>query len=189
MQNVVINKTHDQKNSVSDESHSTLAEQFQAFYPRIYTYLRYRVNSPEDAEDLISIVFEQAYTRREQFDAAKGSFSSWIFRIAHNALVDYYRRRERNAVWVAETGLPPDLVMPGPSLETQIVQQETIARMLKSIKALNERDQEIISLKFAGALKNKEIAEIMNMKEKTVSVVLLRAMRRLRDEMKKGVSA
>jgi RNA polymerase sigma factor (sigma-70 family) len=50
---------------------------------------------------------------------------------------------------------------------------------------LRERDQEVISLKFAGRLSNKEIGQIMDLKEKTVSVVLLRAVRRLQKEIKK----
>lgn len=183
MQSVAINKTVDKRADVADESNSTLAERFQAYYPRIYNYLRYRVNSAEDAEDLIGMVFEQAYTRRAQFDPAKGAFSSWLFRIAHNALVDHYRTRERRSAWEAETGLPPDLVAPEPSLEAQMVQEETIAQLLQSLKHLSERDQEIITLKFVARLRNKEIAEIMDMKEKTVSVVLLRAMRRLRERM------
>ena len=64
-----------------------------------------------------------------------------------------------------------------------MVQKETLAQLLQGIEHLNERDQEIISLKFAGRLGNKEIGEIMDLKEKTVSVVLLRAVRRLRQYM------
>lgn len=183
MQSIVINNAMGKRGDAANEPDLNLAERFQAYYPRIYNYLRYRVNSPEDAEDLISAVFEQAYTRREQFDPTKGAFSSWLFRIAHNALVDHYRTRERRLAWETETGLPPDLVIPEPSLETQMVQKETIVRLLQSLKHLSERDQEIITLKFAGKLRNKEIAEIMDMKEKTVSVALLRAMRRLREQM------
>lgn len=183
MQSVIINTTAEKRAGAAKEPDLDLAELFRTHHPRIYNYLRYRVNSPEDAEDLISTVFEQAYTRREQFDPTKGTFSSWLFRIAHNALVDQYRWQERRQSWETETGLPPDLVTPEPSLEAQLVQQESIAQLLRSLKHLSERDQEVISLKFAGRLKNKEIAEVMDMKEKTVSVVLLRAMRRLRDRM------
>ena len=56
------------------------SELFQLYYARIYRYLRYRVESQEDAEDLASVTFERAYTRREQFDIAKGTFSTWLFR-------------------------------------------------------------------------------------------------------------
>jgi RNA polymerase sigma-70 factor (ECF subfamily) len=153
------------------------------YYPRIYNYLRYRVNAVEDAEDLIGTVFEQAFKRQAQYDPARGAFSTWLFRIARNALIDFYRSRERRAAWEMSDDLPLDLVTPEPSLEGQFVQQEMITRLLQGLTQLNERDQEVISLKFAGRLRNTEIGEILDMKEKTVSVVLLRAMRRLRQQL------
>ncbi len=178
MQNIVTNTKYD-----TDDL--DLADLFQVHYPRIYNYLRYRVSNTEDAEDLISAVFEQAYSRKAQFDTNKGAFSTWLFRIAHNKLIDHYRARKRQSAWESGSEVPNDLRLAAPSLETQIVQKESIMQMLHSLEQLNERDQEIISLKFAGKLKNKEIGEIMDMKEKTVSVVLLRAVRKLRQQMEK----
>lgn len=182
MQAVEI-KPNKQRHSPGTTSNQNLAGLFQEHYPRIYSYLRYRVNAVEDAEDLIGVVFERAYTHRDRFDPDKGSFSTWLFRIAHNTLANFYRSHERRSAWESESGLPPDLVTPEPSPESQVVQKETLAQLLQGIEHLNERDQEIISLKFAGRLGNKEIGEIMDLKEKTVSVVLLRAVRRLRQYM------
>ncbi len=155
------------------------AELFEQLYPRIYNYLRYRVNVPEDAEDLMGVVFEKAFTHRGQFDPAKGEFSTWLFRIAHNSLANYYRSRQRSSAWESEAAPSEDLPQQGASPEAQIIRQETVAQLLEGLSQLNERDQEIISLKFAGRLSNREIGEIIDMKEKTVSVALLRAMRRL----------
>lgn len=171
------------KTQSNAESELNLAELFQEYYPRIYNYLRYRVNSTEDAEDLIGAVFEQAFKNRAQFDPIRGAFSTWLFRIARNELVSHYRRRKRRSAWETDADLPPDLVAAEPLPETQLVQKEALIQLLKGLGQLSERDQEIISLKFAGKLKNKEIGEIMDLKEKTVSVVLLRAVRRLRQQI------
>lgn len=162
-----------------------LAALFQQYYPRIYNYLRYRVSSVEDAEDLIGTVFEQAFAHRAQFDPGRGAFSTWLFRIAHNELVSYYRKRTSRSNWESGAEIPTDLMTSDPSPEAQIVHQEALVLMLRCLEHLSERDQEIISLKFAGRLRNNEISEIMEMPEKTVSVVLLRAVRRLRQEMEK----
>lgn len=159
------------------------AELFQQFYPRIYTYLRYRVSVPEDAEDLIGVVFEKAYTHRAQFDPAKGEFSTWLFRIAHNTLANYYRSRQRSSAWVSDAEPSEEMPQLEASPEALIIRRETVAQLLSSLGELKERDQEVISLKFAGRLSNREIGEITGMKEKTVSVVLLRAMRRLQKIM------
>lgn len=168
------------------EAELDFAQLFRQYYPRIYNYLRYRVNSREDTEDLISLVFEKAYSRRQQFNAAKGSFSTWLFAIAHYTLANYYRTRQRRGVWETEEELPEDLVKPDSSLEAQMIQQEIIMQLLQSVGRLGERDQEIISLKFAGRLSNQEIGQIMNLPEKNVSVVLFRAMHRLQQHVGKG---
>lgn len=165
------------------EPNLDLAELFQYYYPRIYNYLRYRLSSVEDAQDLIGAIFEQAYARRDRFDSSKGAFSTWLFRIARNMLVDYYRQRQRRSNWETGAEIPADLLTVDPSPEAQVVHQEAVVLMLHCVERLSERDQEIISLKFAGKLRNNEISEIMEMPEKTVSVVLLRAVRRLRQEM------
>lgn len=164
-----------------------LARLFRECYPRIYSYLRYRVNSVEDVEDLTGIVFEQAYTHRHQFDPDRGAFSTWLFRIARNELVNFYRRRKSRSAWETGAEIPSDLTTSDPSPEAQIVQKEALIQLLQGIGHLSERDQEIITLKFAGRLRNKEIGEIMDLKEKTVSVVLLRAVRRLRQEIEQEV--
>lgn len=179
----VVLKETTQLNNGDTAPSLDFAALFQQYYPRVYTYLRYRVNLPEDAEDLISTVFEKAYTHREQFDPAKGAFSTWLFRIAHNSLANYYRSRQRRSAWETDTELPEDLVTSEGSPEMQLLQQETVAQLLNGLSNLSERDQEVISLKFAARLSNKEIGQVMDLKEKTVSVVLLRAMRRLQKEV------
>lgn len=155
------------------------AELFRQFHPRVYNYLRYRVAAAEDVDDLVSAVFEKAFARRAQFDPAKGNFSAWIFGIAHNTLANFYRDSQRQAGWASDQPVLDDLCAPAEGLENQVIQQEQLFLLLTKLAQLNERDQEAISLKFAGRLSNIEIGEIMGLKEKTVSVVLLRAMRRL----------
>ncbi|MEW5958817.1 MAG: sigma-70 family RNA polymerase sigma factor [Chloroflexota bacterium] len=159
---------------------------FREYYPRVYNYLRYRVSTPEDAEDLIGAVFEKAYTHRRKFDPSKGTFSRWLFGIAHNTLGNYYRSRERRSAWESESELPDDLLVSETSPETQLIRQQSITELLSSLDRLSERDREVISLKFAGRLSNQEIGQIMDLKEKTVSVVLLRAMRRLQQLLAEG---
>ena len=175
--------TPDQRST--PESELDFAELFQEHYPRIYNYFRYRVESQADAEDLTSMAFERAYASREGFDAAKGTFSTWLFRIAHNVLANYYRTRERHSAHEAKGGLPADLVTAAPSPETQVIQEENIARLLGGLRGLSQRDQEVITLKFAAGLRNREIGIIMGLKEKTVSVVLWRAMERLQRQLRR----
>jgi RNA polymerase sigma-70 factor (ECF subfamily) len=159
------------------------AELFQVYHPRIYNYFRYRLDSQEDAEDLTAQTFERAYTHRGKFNARKGTFPAWLYSIAHNILANHYRTRQRRSAYEAEGDLPADLVTPVSPPETQVIQAETIGRLLRNLRHLSERDQEVITLKFAGQLSNKEIGQVMGLKEKTVSVVLWRAMQRLHHQL------
>lgn len=172
------------KRKAEVEPQLNLADQFEQYYPRIYNYLRYRVNSVEDVEDLTSSIFEKAYANRDRYDSNKGAFSTWLFTIARNRLADYYRKHKQRSKWETNAEPPADLVTAEPSPETRVVHQEAIVQLLQGLTQLSERDQEIISLKFAGKLSNIEIGKIMDMKEKTVSVALLRAVRRLRRQVK-----
>jgi RNA polymerase sigma-70 factor (ECF subfamily) len=160
-----------------------LAELFQEHYSRIYNYARYRVGSIDDAEDLVSTIFEQAFKNRKKFDSSRGTFSTWLFRIAHNELVSHHRKRNSRWKWETDIEPPVDLVIGEASPEARVIHKETVVQVIHSLAHLSERDQEIISLKFAGRLRNKEIGQIMDLKEKTVSVILLRAVRRLRQQL------
>lgn len=152
-------------------------------YPRLYNYLRYRVSAVEDAQDLIGRVFEKAFANRAQFDPAKGTFSTWLFSIAHHTLVNFYRTSQRRAAWQAGADVPEDLASTESSPEGRVIQQETVTQLLNSLTRLSERDQEVISLKFAGQLSSREIGQIMDLNEKTVNVVLWRAIRRLQQHL------
>ena len=170
---------------VADKSVSNpdLAALFKEHYPRLYNYLRYRVSVVEDAEDLIGTIFELAFKKRAQFNPERGTFAAWIFGIARNELVSHHRRQKSRAVWETGNEPPADLTAAEPLPEAQVIHQEALFRVVKGLDQLTERDQEIISLKFAGQLSNQEISQIMALKEKTVSVVLLRAVRRLRKQI------
>ena len=58
------------------------------FYTKIYRYVYYRVNQKEDAEDLTNDVFVRML---ESLDKQSGSFFAWIYQIASNRIIDYYR--------------------------------------------------------------------------------------------------
>src|SRR5689334_10282030 len=77
------------------------AKLFREHYPRIYRYVRYRVNDDVVAEDLTAEVFERAYRYRDSYDPARSNFSTWITQIAHNwinnQLVRHHRREQHEA--------------------------------------------------------------------------------------------
>ena len=67
--------------------------------PRVYRYVRTRTASAEEAADVTQVVFVKAMSSLSKYRAGRGSFASWLFRIAHNAAVDTHRRRKPSLNW------------------------------------------------------------------------------------------
>jgi RNA polymerase sigma-70 factor (ECF subfamily) len=149
------------------------------YFPRIQAYVRYRVHSSQDAEDLIADVFFRAIRKLGRFKwRHEGSFAAWLFRIAHNLIVDYYRQHERVELSF-EPGDDLGLTNHAPLPEIVLTQQETFQQMRALIAMLSPRRQEIITLKFFGGLRNHEIANILKLDERTVAAHLSRGLRDL----------
>jgi len=161
-----------------------LEELFIRYHPRVYAYVRYRVQDIAEAEDLTSEIMERALTHIASYDPGKGAFSTWLFRIAHNTWVNYWKRRKRReARRVDLDGKWADLAADDPTPEDVAAHREDVARLLTCLKTLPTRQQEVLTLRFAGQLTNREIARVLRMNERTVSVTILRALRRLRQRL------
>jgi RNA polymerase sigma-70 factor (ECF subfamily) len=152
---------------------------FDRYYPKLYSYVRYRVSSREEAEDLTALAFERALTHQASYDPAKGAFSTWLFRIARNVIINHQAQKRRRGM---DVGLEEIATLPTetPSPERIVIHKEDLQTLLEHVSTLSPRDQDIIALKFAGRLTNREIAATLDLNEKTVSVIILRALRKLK---------
>ena len=160
---------------------------FREIHPRVYAYIRYRVANVAEAEDLTSEIIERALTHLSTYDARKGAFSTWMFRIAHNTWVNHLKHRQRHSPYQVDLGERfEELAADNPSPEQTIVHQEQRERLLVCLDKLSPRHQEILSLRFAGRLTNRSIAKVLKMNERTVSVNILRALRKLRQQLEES---
>jgi RNA polymerase sigma-70 factor (ECF subfamily) len=162
----------------------SLAEEFGQLYeiylPKIYQYTRYRVADKEAAEDLTSDIFNKALDGFKRFDPGKASFPTWIFSIARNTIIDYYRKHAKETKVRRDT--KPENSLGSDSPEEKLSRSEEIARLRECISKLNENEQELISLKFSGGITNREIARVTGLSESNVGTILCRAIRKLRDD-------
>ncbi len=154
------------------------------YFPRIYNYVYFRVQDQATSDDLVSTIFMRALDRLDTYREERGVFGVWLFRIAHNAVVDHYRSAARRASLSLEQ--VESLISGRPSVEQNIAQRQQTKALLAQVARLSKREQEIIGLKFGGGLTNRKIAALIGLKENNIAVILYRAMRKLRQALAEG---
>ena len=171
-------KELDFKSSAFEEQ--SFNEFYDEYYKKVYNFVYFKTGDAFIAEDLTSVVVEKALNNLKKFDESKSSLNSWIFTIARNSIIDYYRLKSSGEAHFEEGEeiRIPDKVTPGAEdrlLETE--QAETIAALLQQ---LSEQEREILILKFWGGLKNVEIADQMGIKGTNLNVIVFRALKKLK---------
>lgn len=158
---------------------AALQELYDHYFPKVYAYVSYRVGRVQDAEDLVADTFVRVVDGLAEFQwRGDGSFAAWLFRIAHNLVSNFHRQGRRGEELVPLEELPK--LAPSPLLPADVVQQkEKFAYLRQLITTLSPRRQEIIILKFFGSLRNREIAALLELDERTVASHLCRGLRDL----------
>lgn len=160
-------------------------EVYDKFVVPIYRYIYYRV-SRSQAEDLTELVFLRAWEKRKSYKKQKGNaFNSWIFRIAHNIVVDHYRANAKMEVCELSDEIPESKASADPvkQLENTFQQQELIL----ALRELPDIQQQVVVLKFVNGFENNEIADVIGKSVGAVRVIQFRALNRLKEFLlKKG---
>ena len=151
---------------------------YREYFPRIYNYIFYRVLSRQIAEDIVSEIFLKAARGAHSYDANKAALSTWLWRIARNALTDYFRARKVHA------GIDDVLADPALSVDFEsqlsIIASEDRKALYRVLSQLPERERLIIYYKFFEEKNNRQIAMLLDMNESTVGTVLSRTLKKLR---------
>ncbi|NLB51707.1 MAG: sigma-70 family RNA polymerase sigma factor [Syntrophomonadaceae bacterium] len=162
---------------VGTEAYDYFSQLYQEYYPKIYNYTIYRVGDPNIAEDLVSEVFEKVLLNYYTYNSQKAKFSTWLFAIANNTIINYYQKskRQRQVSFTYLQGSESKY-----HLEDMVIEQEAKEILLKAIMCLEERQINIIALKFAAGQTNREIATMLDLSESNVGTILYRALKHLR---------
>jgi len=160
----------------------TFAELYEEYMPRVYRYIHYKVSNTHVAEDITSTVFEKALTNFDRFSSSKASFSTWVFTIARNTVIDHYRAQGRRQTVSLEVATEATQVAAGDlSPEEELLKSEERQRLQVCLAGLSREEQDIISLKFGSELNNRQIAKMLGISESSVGTRLYRVVRKLRD--------
>jgi RNA polymerase sigma-70 factor (ECF subfamily) len=147
-------------------------ELYELHVDRIYRYVSYRVATTEHAEDLTEHVFLKAWEAVSRYQSRGLPFAAWLYRMAHNAVVDHYRASRPTTPIDEKFDLedekqsPSDAVMAGVDREG----------LKLALQRLNPDQQKVILLRFVEGLSHAEVADIVGKSEGAVRVIQHRAL-------------
>ncbi len=148
-----------------------------AWYPKIYNYVYFRVLNKEISEDIVGDAFLKAMADKASFDDQRPSFGPWLYAITRNTMMDFFRKTKKAQM----VSLESQEHLPGTDDPTQFFFAREDVRCLYSfLKQLSDKEREIIALRYWGGMSYAQIATHTGLSGKNVSVILTRAIAKLR---------
>ncbi len=158
------------------------AKLYEDYFDKIYRYIAIRIGDKAEAEDLTQQVFMKALKSISSFKWRNVPFGAWLFRIAHNQVVDHLRKKTRR----------PSVPLDGVQLISGSNPQETAERgydteqLIVATRQLTPAQQQVISLRFAGELPIAQVAKVMGRSQGAVKALQHSAIAALRKVMSVG---
>jgi RNA polymerase sigma-70 factor (ECF subfamily) len=151
---------------------------YDQYVEKIYRFIYYKTHHKETAEDLTSATFIKALNAFGSFDKSRGYFSAWIYKIARNTVIDYYRGK-KNLINIDDVW---DL-SGKEDIEKDIEVSLKLEGIKEYLKHLSPEQREIVILRIWEELSYKEIAQITEKSEDSCKMMFSRTIHRLREEM------
>lgn len=151
---------------------------YDAHVRSVYDYIYYKTFHKETAEDLTSHAFIKAIDNIQSFQPEKAQFRTWLLRIAHNLVVDYYRTR-KNDINIDDASQQENTGNKENLLETTHTHLE-IERIKELIQELPQTEQDILRLRLWQDIPYKEISEIVGKSEANCKMIFSRGVKKIR---------
>ncbi len=146
---------------------------------RIYRYVFYQVKDKSTAEDITEEIFVKAWKAISSCKGKEQTFSSWLYRIAHNHVIDNLRRLQKHQ------SIEIEKVVKIGDLETEIEGELERQELLRVIACLPQNQRQVIILKFIEGLDNREIGQVMGKSQGAIRILQMRALSTLRKDISK----
>lgn len=173
-----MNRVEEQR--LIQQAQTGSGEAFAALYrehvQQIHRYIYYRTRDEQLTEDLTADVFTKAIEGLPRYVDQGKPLISWLYRIAHARVVDFYRRQDRRptATNVEEANLSVT-----PDMDANLVKQHASQALLTAIQSLTDDQQQVIILRFIEGLPIETVAEQLGKKGNAIKALQFRAVRSL----------
>jgi len=144
-----------------------LTQIYEENFDKIYRYIVLKIGEKTEAEDMTQQVFLSAFKSISSFRWKGTPFSAWLYRIAHNQIVDYLRKKSKRPTVPLDESLASGSSNPGMEVEQKLDNE----RLVLATKQLTRAQQEVISLRFAGELPVAQVARLMGKSEGAIKAL------------------
>jgi RNA polymerase sigma-70 factor (ECF subfamily) len=141
----------------------------------VFKYLYWNTGSREEAEDLAEEVFTRCLISIKSYNPKRGPFRAWVFRIAHNLVVDYHRRRSRRPQEEIREGVENG----SPSAQERLEEKEKASALREILQELPTMQRQVIIMKYFAEMGNREVSMALGRSEGAVNAIQHRALRNL----------
>lgn len=156
---------------------AAFATLYRRYLDRVYAYAFYQLGDHHDAEDATERTFLAAMRALPGFRDEGATFRAWLFRIAHNTIVNAHRTRARRR---AEP-LPEPFDRPAPNADPAglVARADELRTVLQAVSELPEDRRQVVLLRFVDGLSSREIGQVLDRSPGAARVLLHRALRDL----------
>jgi|YelNatPaOPRAMG01_1025707.scaffolds.fasta_scaffold89458_2 RNA polymerase sigma-70 factor (ECF subfamily) len=160
---------------------SALALIFDTYYQPLYRYIYHHLGHAPTAEDLTAEVFRRFLEALHSGHGPDDYLQAWLYRVAHNLVVDELRRRRRQEHEALKEGFPDSAATVG----TQVQQALTRQAVRQALQALSPQQRAVLILKYLEGMENAEIAQALHLREGAVRALQHRGLRALERYLKR----
>ena len=151
------------------------------YFQKIYRFIFYKTCHRETAEDICSLTFTRALEKWHSFDSRRGSISAWLYGIARNSIIDFYRKQQKQGF-----SLSINDIWDFPSSEDilkELLKREQNVKLHRILNKLPSKQREIIMFRLWEDLPYKEISKIMNRSEAGCKMLFSRTLKKLKNTL------
>lgn len=167
---------HKRAKTMAEKNNWTAERAFLEYHERILRYIRSKTPSLQEAEDICSAVFLKVQSNLCRYDPAKASFSTWIYAIARNAVIDHYRRFRRTEPLGEEMAAAEDV-------SDRLLRNEMLEELAAALESLPRQECDLVILHYYSGIDFKEIALRMGVSYSKIKRLHAKALQTLKQHM------
>lgn len=150
---------------------------YDKYIRKIYDFIYFKLYHQETAEDLTSTTFLKALEKIDKFNSRKGKFQAWLYQIAHNTVIDYFRTNKKT-VDIEDVWDLSDKCDVAHEVDNR-VQMEEVRQVLKKLKPTQ---RQIVLLRLWQGLSHQEIADITGKSAANCKMIFSRSLKIIKSE-------